>query len=161
MKSPTTLRSARLAGLSLSESGNSSSEWVFAALDGAYATRGATDKGLGGFAVRKHQHGERILAELPLLQWVVDAGKPVLRAALEQTVNDMDNHARARYFALMQSRMYGEEKNACAAPVPRIRQRARRIATSPAACKPSDRLRVRRGHLAEQCIPVHWARSAG
>ena len=113
---PQTLRSAQLAGLWLSESNNASSEWCFGAhVNGrAYATRGATGKGLGGFALRCHQRGERIHAEAPLLQWVVGPGMPLKQVALEEAVSSMDDRARGIYYGLMQAQMYGKEKNACA-----------------------------------------------
>jgi hypothetical protein len=97
------------AGLTLSESNNARSEWRFVE-SGAYSTVGAAGKGIGGFALRKHRCGERVLAELPLLEWVVESGEPVTQAGLERAVGRMSEPSRVAFFGLMQARMYGPTK---------------------------------------------------
>ena len=73
--------------------------------------------GLGLIAKRAFSSGERILAEYPLLRWVVSAddigsGGEVSPAALDRQVEALEDAKRVAYFSLSQSAMFGTEKSA-------------------------------------------------
>ena len=100
------------------------------------------NRGLGVVAKRSFVKGERILAEAPILRWVVKqsdigSGGAVSTATLESLVDSLDDDARAAYFALSQSaERFGPEKsaagvwmtNAFPAPHPDEKQRGEQAA---------------------------------
>jgi hypothetical protein len=68
--------------------------------------------GVGAFATRALKRGECILAELPLLEWRLEAGQPVTKASLEARVSTLSPMAAEHFFALCQNAEHGDVKTA-------------------------------------------------
>ena len=68
--------------------------------------------GVGAFATRALKRGECILAELPLLEWRLEAGQPVTKASLEARVSTLSHMATEHFFALCQNAEHGDVKTA-------------------------------------------------
>ena len=68
--------------------------------------------GVGAFATRALKRGECILAELPLLEWRLEAGQPVTKASLEARVSTLSPMATEHFFALCQNAEHGDVKTA-------------------------------------------------
>ena len=70
------------------------------------------DKGLGVFATRQLQAGERILSEAPLVHWrnaMMIRGMHDSFAPLERIVSELDAERKRKFFAFGQCPLYGEE----------------------------------------------------
>ena len=81
-----------------------------------FEVRDSEGKGLGGFATRTIESGERILAERPMATWQGTAGVPAdgdaQAASLDAVVAMLPGDVRRAFFALSQCERHGTQKSA-------------------------------------------------
>ena len=69
-------------------------------------------KGMGGFAIRDIQVGERILAERPLAKWQSGENEGLAAGALAAVIDALPLAEQQRFFALSQCAQHGSTKSA-------------------------------------------------